>query len=181
MVSRVADPAGQTRPRRRILLAQLTAPLRSFLVTDAGSAGMLLAAALFALVWANSPWLDAYESLWSTEAVVRVGGGELGMDLGHWVNDGLMALFFFVIGLEVRRELSIGEMSDRRRIVVPAVAALGGMVVPVLLYLLVNPSGEVWRPVRSLRKSATRRAASSGPTATPGITCSKSVLSWLAS
>ena len=135
----------QTQPRRRVLLAQLAAPLRSFLVTEAGSAGLLLGAALLALVWANSPWSEAYESLWGTEVAIRVGSGELAMDLGHWVNDGLMAVFFFVIGLEVRRELSMGELTDRRRVVVPAIAALGGMVVPAALYLLVNPSGEAAR------------------------------------
>ncbi len=104
--------------------------------------GLLLAASVLALAWANSPLSDLYESLWGTEASVRVGGAQVSMDLGHWVNDGLMVLFFFVIGLEVRRELSMGELTDRRRIVVPMLAALGGMVVPTLLYLALNPSGE---------------------------------------
>jgi Na+/H+ antiporter NhaA len=134
----------QTRSRR-LLLAQVATPLRRFMVTEAGGAGLLLMAAVLALVWANSPWSEAYESLWDTEAVIRVGGGELAMDLRHWVNDGAMALFFFVIGLEVRRELSIGELTERRRIVVPALAALGGIVVPIALYLLIAPSGEAAR------------------------------------
>ena len=125
-----------------MLPAQLTTPLRAFLMTEAGSAGLLLGAAVVALVWANSPWSDSYESLWSTETLIRVGSYELALDLKHWVNDGLMAVFFFVIGLEVRRELSIGELTKRRRIVLPAAAALGGMVVPVALYLLLNPSGD---------------------------------------
>jgi Na+/H+ antiporter NhaA len=128
-----------------VLLAQLAAPARRFLETEAGSAGLLLAAAVAGLLWANSPWSDAYESLWSTELSIQVGGAGLGMDLGHWINDGLMAIFFFVVGLEVRRELSIGELTDRRRIVVPAAAALCGIAVPALLYLLVNPSGEAAR------------------------------------
>ena len=135
----------ETRPPRRVLLAQVAVPLRGFLLTEAGSAGLLLAAAILALAWANSPWSDAYESLWGTRATIGVGGAELAMDLRHWVNDGAMALFFFVIGLEVRRELSMGELTDRRRVVVPAAAALGGIVVPALLYLLVNPSGEAAR------------------------------------
>jgi len=139
--SAVAE-AGQTRSRRTSLTAQLAAPLRAFLLNEAGSAGLLLGAAVVALLWANSPWSDAYESLWSTETVIRVGSGELALDLGHWVNDGLMAVFFFVIGLEVRHELSLGELTDRRRIVLPATAALGGMVVPIALFLLLNPSGE---------------------------------------
>jgi Na+/H+ antiporter NhaA len=137
-----AGGAGQSQPRRRLLMAQLAAPLRSFLLTEAGSAGMLLAAALAALAWANSPWSDSYESLWTTRAAVEVGGSGIAMDLRHWVNDGLLALFFLVIGLEVRRELSVGELTDRRRVLVPALAALGGMVVPALLYLAVNPSGD---------------------------------------
>ena len=138
----MAAARDQSRPRGRALLAQLTAPLRSFLSNESGSAGMLLAAAATALVWANSPLSGAYQSLWETEAVVRVGSAELALDLRHWVNDGLMALFFFVIGLEVRRELSTGELTDRRRIALPATAAAGGMLVPALLYLLLNPSGD---------------------------------------
>ncbi|MGH8828498.1 MAG: Na+/H+ antiporter NhaA, partial [Jiangellaceae bacterium] len=137
-----AAQRGQTQTRRRVLAAQLSAPLRRFLNTESGSAGILLAATAVALVWANSPWSDQYEALWSTQASVRIGDAGLSMDLGHWVNDGLMVLFFFIIGLEVRREFSIGELTQRRRIVVPVVAALGGMVIPALLYLAVNPSGE---------------------------------------
>jgi Na+/H+ antiporter NhaA len=137
-----APPAGESRSPRRVLVAQLASPLRHFLQTEAGSAGLLLGAAVIALVWANSPAADAYESVWTTDLMVRLGGGEISLDLRHWVNDGLMALFFFVIGLEVRRELSLGELTQRRRIVVPAVAAVGGMLVPVALYLLLNPSGD---------------------------------------
>jgi Na+/H+ antiporter NhaA len=136
---------GQTRTRRRVLLGQLSGPLRSFLGTEAGSAGILLAAAAVALLWANSPWSDLYEALWSAQGSVRLGDAEIAMDLGHWVNDGLMVLFFFVIGLEVRREFSMGELTDRRRAVVPVVAALGGMVVPALLFLAINPTGEAAR------------------------------------
>jgi len=134
--------ANETRARGRVLLAQLGEPLRNFLTTEAGSAGLLLAATVAALAWANSPLSGAYESLWDTEAAVRIGGGDVTMDLRHWVNDGLMALFFFVVGLEVRRELSVGELTDRRRVVVPAIAAFGGLLVPALLYLAINPSGD---------------------------------------
>ncbi|MGH2539768.1 MAG: Na+/H+ antiporter NhaA [Actinomycetota bacterium] len=134
--------AGQSQPGKRMLLAQLASPLRAFLLTEAGSAGILLAATILALVWANSPWSDLYESLWSTELGIRVGERALDMDLGHWINDGLMAVFFFVVGLEVRRELSVGELTDRRRVVVPAIAAVGGLIVPAALYLALNPSGE---------------------------------------
>ncbi|WP_456243371.1 Na+/H+ antiporter NhaA [Streptomyces lycii] len=135
------DRRQQTTGKRRDLLAQLSGPLRAFTRTEAGSAGMLLAASAVALAWANSPWSASYEALWETHASVRAGAAELDLDLRHWVNDGLMGLFFFVIGLEVRREFSLGELTDRRRAVLPVVAALGGMAVPAVLYLALNPSG----------------------------------------
>lgn len=134
--------AGQTRSRRFVLGGQLSLPLRNFLGNESSSAGLLLVAALAALLWANSPWSGVYESLWATTISVDVGGAGFGMDLRHWVNDGLMVLFFFIIGLEVRREFAVGELTDRRRIVVPVVAGIGGMAVPALLYLAINPSGE---------------------------------------
>jgi Na+/H+ antiporter NhaA len=122
-------------------LAQLTVQLRDFLGREAGSAGLLLGATVFALLWANSPWSASYERLWSTEIAVRIGDAELLMDLRHWVNDGLMVVFFLVIGLELRREVSVGELTDRRGLVVPTIAAVGGLVVPAALYLALNPSG----------------------------------------
>jgi Na+/H+ antiporter NhaA len=137
-----APAATQTEPRRRVLIAQLAQPVRSFLAAEAGSAGLLLAATVLAVLWANSPWSDDYFSLWHTELSVRIGDAQLAKDLGHWVDDGLMVLFFFVVGLEVRRELSMGELADRRNLVVPGLAALGGLVVPALIYLAINPSGE---------------------------------------
>jgi len=142
----VAGQAQQSRAGRKVLVAQLAAPLRDFLATESGSAGILLAAAVVALAWANSPWSESYFSLWSTELSLDLGGRwGLEMDLAHWVNDGLMALFFFIVGLEVRRELSVGELTDRRRLIVPTVAAAGGLIVPAVLYLMVNPSGEAMR------------------------------------
>ncbi len=135
-------PPIQSEPRRRVLVAQLAQPVRTFLATEAGSAGVLLGATLLALVWANSPLSDSYFSLWHTELAVRIGDAEIAKDLGHWVDDGLMVLFFFVVGLEVRRELSMGELTDRRNLVVPGLAALGGVIVPALIYLAINPGGE---------------------------------------
>jgi Na+:H+ antiporter, NhaA family len=117
-------------------------PLQRFLRTEAGSASLLLGATVVALVWANSPWSGAYEDLWSTELSIAVGGAELREDLRHWVNDGLMVFFFFVVGLEIRREMSMGELTERGRAAVPALAALAGMVVPALLYALVTAGGE---------------------------------------
>jgi Na+/H+ antiporter NhaA len=132
----------QTRAHRRSLLAQLSGPLRDFLRTESGSAGMLLGAAVAALLWANSPWSGSYEALWSTTASISVEGSALSLSLEEWINDGLMVAFFFVIGLEVRREFAVGELTDRRRAVIPALAGLAGTVVPALLYLAVNRGGE---------------------------------------
>ncbi len=136
--------ADVSRPRRTrgALAAQLSLPLRRYLATESGGAGLLLVAAAVALAWANSPWSASYEALWATEASLQVADATLSMDLGHWVNDGLMALFFFVIGLEVRRELSVGELTQRRRVTLPLLAGVAGMLVPALLYLAVNRSGD---------------------------------------
>ncbi|MGY0068119.1 Na+/H+ antiporter NhaA [Streptomyces sp. QTS137] len=132
----------QSRSRRRELAAQLSTPVRTFMATEAGSAGLLLAAVAVALIWANSPWSEAYTSLWHTDLSLSLGDARLSMDLGHWVNDGLMALFFFVIGLEVRYEVSVGELNSRRRLMLPGLAGIGGMLVPVLLYLAIAPGGD---------------------------------------
>ncbi len=116
------------------LLARV-APLRRRLRTEAGSAGLLLLATVVALLWANSPLGDSYDAFWHTEFAVRIGGAELALDLQHWVNDGLMVFFFFVVGLEIKRELVMGELTDRRRAAVPALAAVTGLVVPALVYV----------------------------------------------
>jgi Na+/H+ antiporter NhaA len=123
-------------------VGQAPRSLRQFMSTEAGSAGLLVLASVVALVWANSPWSDAYEALWHTPVSVAVGSGGISMDLHHWVNDGLMVVFFFVIGLEVRKEFAIGELTDRSRVVVPLVAGVAGMLVPAALYLALNSSGE---------------------------------------
>ncbi len=118
----------------------LEAPLRQFLRTQAGSAAILLAATVAALAWVN---LDAssYQHVWQTTLSIRIGSAGITQDLRHWVNDGLMTLFFFVVGLEARREFDLGELRDRRRLVLPLLAGLGGMLVPVAIYLAFNPSG----------------------------------------
>jgi Na+/H+ antiporter NhaA len=107
----------------------------------------LLAAALAALVWINSPWGSSYEAVWTSELSIRVAGADLSLELREWINDGLMALFFFVVGLEIRRELDLGELRDRRRVAVPVLAAVGGMAVPALIYLAFNggtSAGHAW-------------------------------------
>jgi NhaA family Na+:H+ antiporter len=115
--------------------------LREFFATEVAGGVALVAAAIIALVWANSPWSDAYHDLWETDLAVALGGWTLELDLRHWVNDGLMAIFFVVVALEVKRELLEGELKDRRRAALPVVAALGGMVVPAGLYLALNAGG----------------------------------------
>jgi Na+/H+ antiporter NhaA len=102
---------------------------------------VLLCATIAALLWANSPWSDSYESVWTTPLSVRVGDHGVSMDLRHWVNEGLMALFFLVVGLEARRELALGQLRERWRLTIPALAATGGMLVPVLIYLAFNAGG----------------------------------------
>jgi Na+/H+ antiporter NhaA len=112
-------------------------PLRSFLRTETGSATFLLAATVAALVWVN---IDAssYESVWRTQLSIRIGDSGVSEHLGRWVNSGLMSFFFFVVGLEARREFDIGELRERRRVTLPLLAGIGGMVVAVSLYLAVN-------------------------------------------
>jgi NhaA family Na+:H+ antiporter len=123
-------------------VARLVArPLREFMHTEAAGGILLLVATLVALAWANSPVRDSYEKLWTIEIGVRIGDFELTEDLRHWVNDGLMAIFFFVVGLEIKRELVAGELNDPRKAALPAFAALGGMVVPALIYAMVNGRG----------------------------------------
>lgn len=133
-------PLQQTNGRQ--LAGQLSGPLRHFLATESGSALVLVVATAVALLWANSPWSAGYTATWDTAASVQLGSLGLEMSIGHWISDGLMVLFFFVIGLEVRRDLAIGELTDRSRVVLPLLAGFAGMLVPALLYLLIAPSGE---------------------------------------
>ena len=116
----------------------LAAPVRSFLSTEEGGAIVMLGAAIAALVWANAPGWRSYESVWTTQLSIRVGSAEIGTDLRHWVNEGLMTLFFLVVGLEAKRQLDLGELRERRRLAIPVVAALGGVTVPILIYLAFN-------------------------------------------
>ncbi|MFC8192985.1 Na+/H+ antiporter NhaA [Cellulomonas sp. NPDC057328] len=137
-----APVRGAARPALRERMTTLAPGLRTFLSTEAGSAVALLAATVLALVWANSPWRDSYASLWHTPAGVFLGGAGLELDLQHWVNDAAMALFFAVVGLEINREATRGELRDPRAVAVPALGALGGLLVPVGVFLLVEGGGE---------------------------------------
>jgi Na+/H+ antiporter NhaA len=124
----------------------LAAPVREFLATETGGAVVMLAATAAALVWANAA-PASYESVWHTQLAVRVGGSGIALDLRHWVNQGLMTLFFLVVGLEAKRELDLGELRERRRIAIPAAAAGFGILVPVAIYEAFNaggPGGHGW-------------------------------------
>ena len=125
------------RSRNRSPMVRMMSPLRDFLATEASGAILLAAGAVAALVWANSPWSQSYEDLWSTRAGISIGDHSLVLDLRHWVNDGLMTVFFFVVGLEIKREVSDGHLSTRRAALLPGVAALGGMVAPAMIYLAI--------------------------------------------
>jgi Na+/H+ antiporter NhaA len=116
----------------------LAAPVRSFLSTETGGAIAMLGAAIAALLWASSPWWHTYESVWTTRLSIRLGSAGVALDLRHWVNEGMMTLFFLVVGLEAKRQLDLGELRERRRLAVPVVAAIGGVIVPVLIYLAFN-------------------------------------------
>lgn len=121
-------------------------PLREFLHDEAAGGIVLVLAAVVAVVWANSSFSGSYESLWGYR--LTLGGGSLSVteDLQHWVNDGLMAIFFFVVGLEIKRELVIGELRDRRAAALPAVAAVGGVVLPALIFVALarGEAGSGW-------------------------------------
>jgi Na+/H+ antiporter NhaA len=136
-----ADTAGRTAWTRT-----LQTPFRSFIQTETGGASVLLGAAVAALLWVN---IDAssYDSLWHTALSIRLGSGSVDQDLRGWVNSGLMTFFFFVVGLEARREADIGELRERRRVALPLLAGIGGMVVPIAIYLAFNagdPSASGW-------------------------------------
>jgi Na+/H+ antiporter NhaA len=115
----------------------VSTPLLRTLRTETGGAVILLAAAIAALIWANVDY-GSYRSVWGTRVAIRIGTGGITQDLRHWINDGLMVIFFFVVGLEARREFDIGELRERRRVIVPMLAGIGGMIVPVAIYLAFN-------------------------------------------
>jgi Na+/H+ antiporter NhaA len=119
----------------------LAAPVRDYLNTESAGAAALLAATVAALLWANSPWSDSYDSFWHTQLSIEIGSKGISMTLERWVNEGLMTLFFLVVGLEARREFDVGSLRERRRLALPLTAALGGMALPVLIYMAFNAGG----------------------------------------
>jgi len=114
--------------------------VREFLATETGGAAVMAAATIAALVWANAA-LGSYDSTWSTTLSLRLGGSGITMDLRGWINEGLMTLFFLVVGLQAKREMDIGELRERRRLAIPACAAVGGIAMAVAIFLAFNAGG----------------------------------------
>jgi Na+/H+ antiporter NhaA len=119
----------------------IATPMRSFLRTEAGSSGVLVAAIVLALLWANL-MPDTYTSFWHTDFSLKFGQEELSLDLREWINSGLMTLFFLVVGLEARREFDLGDLRERSRFVLPVVAGVAGMILPILIFVAFNAGGE---------------------------------------
>ena len=122
-------------------------PVRNFLNIEAAGGILLLIATAVALIWANSPWSGSYDNLWNTHFELAVGSYHMGgsghhLTLGYLVNDALMVIFFFVVGLEIKRELVAGHLKDPKAAALPAIAAIGGMVFPALIFFAFNPSGD---------------------------------------
>ena len=117
---------------------RLLAPFREFTAREASGGLLLMAAAVIAIVWANSPAADAYVALWETPVTIGVGDYTLSKSLLVWINDGLMAIFFLVVGLEIKREVLVGELASVRRAALPITAAVGGAVLPAILFLLIT-------------------------------------------
>ena len=136
-----ADTVGALlRPRPRPI-DRLLDPLSRFAHHKLAGAGLLMLAMVVALGWANSPWAHHYEHLLHMPISVGVGDKTLTHSLHHWINDGVMGIFFFYVGLEIKRELLVGELSSRRKATLPAIAAVGGMLLPAAIYVAINRGG----------------------------------------
>lgn len=112
-------------------------PLRDFLRTEAAGGVLLVIAAVIAMTWANSPWSSSYEDVWTTPIAITIGDHSLHLIARQWINEGLLTIFFFVVGLEIKRELARGQLSSMRAALLPVAAAVGGMVAPALIYLAI--------------------------------------------
>lgn len=119
-------------------------PIDEFIHRQTTSGVLLMVCAIAALIIANSEWAEPYHKLLKTYFTIGIGQWQLSMSLHHWINDGLMALFFFVVGLELKRELLVGELSDIKAALLPIIAAIGGMVLPALIYMALNSSGHTF-------------------------------------
>ncbi len=122
---------------KRALKTKVIDPLTDFLDDEVLGGVVLLAAAVTALIWSNSPWSDSYFDLWSSYLNLDLGAISINLDLQHWINDLLMAVFFFVVGAEIKRELVSGELKNRNDAAIPVIAAIGGVALPAILYTLI--------------------------------------------
>jgi Na+:H+ antiporter, NhaA family len=136
-ISSVGDDAVIKRPIERLIR-----PFQEFAAREASGGILLLAATLAALAWVNSAWASSYFAVWHTTLTIGLGASAFSRDLHFWVNDGLMALFFFVVGLEIKRELLAGELASLRQAALPIIAAMGGVAVPALIYSALNFNGQ---------------------------------------
>lgn len=123
---------------KEIVEKTIFTPFTEFMNRSTSGGLVLFISAFIAIVWANSPFKDSYHHLWETTFTIGFEGAQLSKSLHHWINDGLMAVFFFVIGLELKREIMAGELSNPKEAILPLMAGLGGMVLPACIYLLIN-------------------------------------------
>src|SRR5919107_247125 len=128
--------------RERPPVERIVRPFQDFANKQSSGGILLIIAAAVALIWANSPFGESYAALWHTKLTVNVGEFSISKDLTHWINDGLMAVFFLVVGLEIKREVLVGELSSARSAALPVAAALGGAVVPAAIYIAINAGTE---------------------------------------
>ncbi|WP_335991356.1 Na+/H+ antiporter NhaA [Glycomyces sp. MUSA5-2] len=140
------SPVWRTRPAflysRKSLARYVGRPAAEFLKIEPAAGVVLVACAVVALVWANSPWAASYQAVWGMDITIRIGSFELHHSLKDWINDGLMAVFFFVVGMEIKSEIVSGELRQVRNAVAPVAGAVGGMAVPALIYAAFNAGGE---------------------------------------
>src|SRR5215218_8237289 len=126
----------------RTPIERLLGPFQRFTESETSGGIALMAATIVALIWANSPFWESYQRVWEENLRIGVGEWELVMSLHHFINDALMAVFFFLVGLEIKRELLVGELSSLRAAALPIAAAFGGMIVPAAIYAAFNFGGE---------------------------------------
>jgi Na+:H+ antiporter, NhaA family len=122
-------------------IERLLSPFGRFMATETSGGIVLLVCTAIAVIWANSAWAGAYHHLWETEVTVGAGAWRLAYPLHHWINDGLMVVFFFMVGLEIKREVLVGELASPRKAALPIAGALGGMLVPAAIYTAFNAGG----------------------------------------
>lgn len=128
-----------------MIVKKVLTPFQKFVQIESFSGILLLLATVAAMLWANSPFSESYKGLWQTQVGFNTGGFELYKPLILWINDGLMAIFFFLIGLEIKREVLIGELNSLKKLSFPLFGALGGMIAPVILFLILNENPETLR------------------------------------